>query len=64
MSVNSIKCGKKEARLTLVKNFCLSDRIKQKYAPDAPAIYGIKPVEESDGLKVWETEPTSVIFLY
>ena len=54
MSVNIIQCGKREARLKLVRTFCLAAMVKQEYAPDAPAIYGIRPVKESDGVEIWQ----------
>ena len=39
--------------LVLITNFCMASVLKQEYAPDAPAIYGIRIVLESDNLKTW-----------
>ena len=45
---NIIKCGQREARPKLITNFCITSKNKQEYAPEVPAIYGIRPVSERD----------------
>ena len=51
IDANVIKHGKREARHKLITNFCMTPKVKQEHTQDLPAIYGMRPVLDSDTLE-------------